>query len=101
MAKIRQCAVMPTLRQCFASGGIARLWPISERKKRLPASSPFSGPRDLQHLFAAQIGFAHVGRRSRESAIVTYVTRSEEHTSELQSLMRISYAVFCLKKKKK
>src|SRR3546814_8554291 len=29
-----------------------------------------------------------------------YVRRSEEHTSELQSLMRISYAVFCLKKKK-
>src|SRR3546814_7070127 len=29
------------------------------------------------------------------------MTRSEEHTSELQSLMRISYAVFCLKKKKK
>src|SRR3546814_7315030 len=28
-----------------------------------------------------------------------YVVRSEEHTSELQSLMRISYAVFCLKKK--
>src|SRR3546814_3202661 len=28
------------------------------------------------------------------------VTRSEEHTSELQSLMRISYAVFCLQKKK-
>src|SRR3546814_4963860 len=31
----------------------------------------------------------------------THDTRSEEHTSELQSLMRISYAVFCLKKKKK
>src|SRR3546814_1396435 len=30
-----------------------------------------------------------------------YYPRSEEHTSELQSLMRISYAVFCLKKKKK
>src|SRR3546814_10198146 len=29
------------------------------------------------------------------------ITRSEEHTSELQSLMRISYAVFCLQKKKK
>src|SRR3546814_10711147 len=29
------------------------------------------------------------------------IPRSEEHTSELQSLMRISYAVFCLKKKKK
>src|SRR3546814_10552446 len=32
---------------------------------------------------------------------VTPDTRSEEHTSELQSLMRISYAVFCLKKKNK
>src|SRR3546814_8201809 len=31
----------------------------------------------------------------------TVLERSEEHTSELQSLMRISYAVFCLKKKKK
>src|SRR3546814_9396586 len=31
---------------------------------------------------------------------VPYDQRSEEHTSELQSLMRISYAVFCLKKKK-
>src|SRR3546814_8720385 len=30
-----------------------------------------------------------------------FLPRSEEHTSELQSLMRISYAVFCLKKKKK
>src|SRR3546814_7314721 len=35
------------------------------------------------------------GRRARRCA-----ARSEEHTSELQSLMRISYAVFCLKKKK-
>src|SRR3546814_7885442 len=33
-------------------------------------------------------------------ADVDHVGRSEEHTSELQSLMRISYAVFCLKKKK-
>src|SRR3546814_6782068 len=39
---------------------------------------------------------------SRHSAsLVYFVYRSEEHTSELQSLMRISYAVFCLKKKKK
>src|SRR3546814_5957153 len=30
-----------------------------------------------------------------------WISRSEEHTSELQSLMRISYAVFCLKKKKR
>src|SRR3546814_1074057 len=33
-------------------------------------------------------------------AVGSQVKRSEEHTSELQSLMRISYAVFCLKKKK-
>src|SRR3546814_2814392 len=33
-------------------------------------------------------------------AIAAGIRRSEEHTSELQSLMRISYAVFCLKKKK-
>src|SRR3546814_5173910 len=33
--------------------------------------------------------------------LATGSIRSEEHTSELQSLMRISYAVFCLKKKKK
>src|SRR3546814_4407857 len=33
--------------------------------------------------------------------LVADALRSEEHTSELQSLMRISYAVFCLKKKKK
>src|SRR3546814_5001501 len=34
-------------------------------------------------------------------AFTIFNGRSEEHTSELQSLMRISYAVFCLKKKKK
>src|SRR3546814_2249959 len=39
--------------------------------------------------------------RERVKAITAGRGRSEEHTSELQSLMRISYAVFCLKKKKK
>src|SRR3546814_5321908 len=42
-------------------------------------------------------------RYDDEAGVVTRhgaVHRSEEHTSELQSLMRISYAVFCLKKKK-
>src|SRR3546814_3340157 len=38
---------------------------------------------------------------TRNSNPGTIYNRSEEHTSELQSLMRISYAVFCLKKKKK
>src|SRR3546814_5171527 len=41
------------------------------------------------------------GVKSRVIEAVGAVARSEEHTSELQSLMRISYAVFCLKKKKK
>src|SRR3546814_10800225 len=40
-------------------------------------------------------------RRARQAADPgARAARSEEHTSELQSLMRISYAVFCLKKKK-
>src|SRR3546814_10012434 len=37
---------------------------------------------------------------TRPLASMSTANRSEEHTSELQSLMRISYAVFCLKKKK-
>src|SRR3546814_2701835 len=42
-----------------------------------------------------------VGRRlQRGQEFLVVDVRSEEHTSELQSLMRISYAVFCLKKKK-
>src|SRR3546814_9278363 len=41
---------------------------------------------------------AHLEYRERPQIVFS---RSEEHTSELQSLMRISYAVFCLKKKKK
>src|SRR3546814_8423263 len=41
------------------------------------------------------------GEADLTSTVWTTWKRSEEHTSELQSLMRISYAVFCLKKKKK
>src|SRR3546814_7527850 len=59
----------------------------------------------LRHRDAARIGRntrdpgqAAVDRADRDAAPVV---RSEEHTSELQSLMRISYAVFCLQKKKK
>src|SRR3546814_6397397 len=46
---------------------------------------------------ASGIGPVRIQRRGARSVR----ERSEEHTSELQSLMRISYAVFCLKKKKK
>src|SRR3546814_5295988 len=42
-----------------------------------------------------------LGYISRTVAVLDREKRSEEHTSELQSLMRISYAVFCLKKKTK
>src|SRR3546814_2772248 len=46
-------------------------------------------------------GAESLARRSSPShGEVSPANRSEEHTSELQSLMRISYAVFCLKKKK-
>src|SRR3546814_4593513 len=41
-----------------------------------------------------------LGLKMKVVAFDPFLTRSEEHTSELQSLMRISYAVFCLKKKK-
>src|SRR3546814_3131676 len=39
-------------------------------------------------------------KKTRSGNVIVVLRRSEEHTSELQSLMRISYAVFCLKKKK-
>src|SRR3546814_6808107 len=46
-------------------------------------------------------GFTDVVARLVSRHLEQKLGRSEEHTSELQSLMRISYAVFCLKKKKK
>src|SRR3546814_10418112 len=55
---------------------------------------PF-GPNTLPHAIDMLIENIRAQR-----ADIERLTRSEEHTSELQSLMRISYAVFCLKKKK-
>src|SRR3546814_9529275 len=58
--------------------------------------------RDAAKKMAADpqvVAFIHEELGKYET-IVDGVDRSEEHTSELQSLMRISYAVFCLKKKK-
>src|SRR3546814_3959568 len=49
----------------------------------------------------AGVRSAEVGRTASWASCAFLDLRSEEHTSELQSLMRISYAVFCLKKKKK
>src|SRR3546814_8692698 len=56
-------------------------------------------------LFAGYINALSVRRcelkSSQQSKFIASHPRSEEHTSELQSLMRISYAVFCLKKQNK
>src|SRR3546814_20664701 len=46
------------------------------------------------------VGPAQAERKRRPAALQHRLDRSEEHTSELQSLMRISYSVFCLKKTK-
>src|SRR3546814_4208085 len=51
----------------------------------------------LQRELLGHLGLAHAGGAGEQEVADR---RSEEHTSELQSLMRISYAVFCLKKKK-
>src|SRR3546814_3549619 len=65
-----------------------------------------AGARWLQPRRSAEKAkrFCHAVRRSRNFELKSIrgagPFRSEEHTSELQSLMRISYAVFCLKKKK-
>src|SRR3546814_5322779 len=54
-------------------------------------------PFQCQTVEASNI--VHMRRRPPVCALTGIDRRSEEHTSELQSLMRISYAVFCLKKK--
>src|SRR3546814_2344274 len=48
---------------------------------------------------AANFSFPAIGFAPLYMPVICGACRSEEHTSELQSLMRISYAVFCLKKK--
>src|SRR3546814_2318896 len=57
---------------------------------------------DRLHAHAIARKLVAIGRdRKHRQAGDLFELRSEEHTSELQSLMRISYAVFCLKKKNK
>src|SRR3546814_1096007 len=48
----------------------------------------------------AKHGMETLDKQEESQKQIGFADRSEEHTSELQSLMRISYAVFCLKKKK-
>src|SRR3546814_6807687 len=89
----------------FAAGSLlVGNWPESSKKRfgsstRIVANSDAidrSASRCRRKL--ALISGEALKERKR---VVFSIFRSEEHTSELQSLMRISYAVFCLKKKKK
>src|SRR3546814_3490210 len=66
---------------------------------RLPAAGTQKDARRRRHRADLRIGLGQFGLVGLTHG-VHHVERSEEHTSELQSLMRISYAVFCLKKKK-
>src|SRR3546814_6938303 len=74
-----------------------RSWPADELER--PAARPYETAGKASHPVPGQ-----VGRRARRGAEQTrdepLAESSEEHTSELQSLMRSSSAVFCLKKKK-
>src|SRR3546814_10773992 len=60
----------------------------------------FADPTAARKAFIARQPLGRLGTPEEIAGMAVYLARSEEHTSELQSLMRISYAVFCLKKKK-
>src|SRR3546814_10505046 len=78
----------------FCAGGDIRMLAESGAKDGKEARAFFHTEYRLNHLL-----FTYP---KPVAAFMDGITmRSEEHTSELQSLMRISYAVFCLKKKKK
>src|SRR3546814_9721240 len=66
-----------------------------------PIGARFNGAVELADINAPDsYTLIMEGQAGTVGFVKSIVKRSEEHTSELQSLMRISYAVFCLKKKK-
>src|SRR3546814_6651241 len=65
------------------------------------ANAPMPEPFYITTAINYPNGRPHIGHAYEGIATDVMARRSEEHTSELQSLMRISYAVFCLKKKNK
>src|SRR3546814_7399997 len=79
--------------------------PVVELQLSGVAVVPVAG-RELRDVVAQSHQRFHLRSHPQAAVAVvapvqrTYTDRSEEHTTELQSLMRISYAVFCLKKKK-
>src|SRR3546814_7427717 len=86
-------------------GAPSREFPANRAASRPPhaqASRPTAAPQSP--IRNARFGFApppRIEARACDTVNLYAAGRSEEHTSELQSLMRISYAVFCLKKKTK
>src|SRR3546814_4307108 len=72
---------------------IIGIFDLTQAAKAAVSDAAWRGFSTESYLFIAVIYFIFCFSISR------YSMRSEEHTSELQSLMRISYAVFCLKKK--
>src|SRR3546814_7573057 len=88
-----------------AAQGQRREAPAVQKEQALLALRQSVGERvdERRREPAAAVGRVgpHVDRRKVVQGRAAEARRSEEHTSELQSLMRISYAVFCLKKKKK
>src|SRR3546814_8099040 len=75
----------------------ARCWP-----KPVPPEEPvmkFDAPAGRNPIDRKRVVTRPVNRIDGPLKVSGQARRSEEHTSELQSLMRISYAVFCLKKK--
>src|SRR3546814_2285144 len=75
-----------------------------QQRQRQPAplaAREFARRRFLQVAAVEQAGQRIADRLQAQALAQRQVRRSEEHTSELQSLMRISYAVFCLNKKNK
>src|SRR3546814_3535872 len=85
----------------FSSGLTTGVWMGRDDAKALPGLQDGRAPARAFHDFMVK---AVAGRPIQPFEIEVKLPdwqRSEEHTSELQSLMRISYAVFCLKKKNK
>src|SRR3546814_19527042 len=78
-----------------------RARPVNADARCIAAQVPTARPA-IPAIAASDMPFARNAVANSEAAdlLPYFHDRSEEHTSELQSLMRISYAVFCLKKKK-
>src|SRR3546814_7319831 len=85
------------------SGGTFRFAALPPGSYSVAVNSPAGNAAqdNVQIAASATANYTFVVGTSGSEIVVTGANRSEEHTSELQSLMRISYAVFCLKKKKK